>query len=179
MKICRTCRAEKPEVQFPKRGDGKLRNACKTCHANHWLLKHSPNRERYQSNGVPERPEQSRTKRIYMAGRRMPGGMPQHKKGPQGLLDTRPGKRRWTRENPEKRAAHKAVEYALKRGELTRQSCERCGAAKTHAHHDDYSKPLAVMWLCPPCHATRHDEIGRPMGGRAMSKNLKPTHASP
>lgn len=50
--------------------------------------------------------------------------------------------------------AHSAVYRALKSGRLTRPDhCENCGApCKPHAHHDDYSKPLDVRWLCAKCH---------------------------
>ena len=42
------------------------------------------------------------------------------------------------------------------------EACQRCGKeCRTQAHHDDHSKPLDVMWLCPVCHAARHGEIGR------------------
>ena len=71
----------------------------------------------------------------------------------------RPDIRRWTKKHPEKRAAHRAVEYALKRGDLCRQACERCGSLNTHAHHDDYTKPLEVTWLCPTHHKARHAEM--------------------
>lgn len=31
--------------------------------------------------------------------------------------------------------------------------CESCGEAKPlDGHHEDYSKPLEVVWLCRPCH---------------------------
>ena len=31
---------------------------------------------------------------------------------------------------------------------------------KVIAHHEDYDKPLDVMWLCRSCHVKRHAEIG-------------------
>ena len=61
------------------------------------------------------------------------------------------------RSPPEKTAARAAVNSMLKKGLLVRQPCQACGATKTvQAHHDDYSKPLDVMWLCTTHHAARH-----------------------
>lgn len=74
-------------------------------------------------------------------------------------VDASGSKRAWDRRNVTKRRAHKAVEYALMRGDLVRQPCERCGGLPSQAHHEDYEKPLDVMWLCPPCHGQRHREI--------------------
>lgn len=42
--------------------------------------------------------------------------------------------------------------------------CERTGTAPPdgrwptplHAHHDDYSKPLEIQWLCTGCHGAVH-----------------------
>lgn len=58
--------------------------------------------------------------------------------------------------NPEKYRAHIAVGNAVRAGRLVRQPCEVCGRAEVHAHHDDYSRPLDVRWLCPACHAQHH-----------------------
>lgn len=69
--------------------------------------------------------------------------------------------KRWEANNQEKARAHKAVEYAVKVGKLPRCPCERCGNPRSHAHHDDYSKPLDVMWLCATHHRERHREIDR------------------
>lgn len=65
---------------------------------------------------------------------------------------------RWYQENKEKRRAHKAVHRAVCSGLLIRPDvCSRCGnEAPVHAHHDDYSKPLEVEWICVPCHGRLH-----------------------
>lgn len=64
-------------------------------------------------------------------------------------------KRDWNKRNPEKRKAHKAVEVALVNGTISKRPCA-CGSTKVHAHHDDYSMPLDVRWLCSPCHRAHH-----------------------
>ena len=71
-------------------------------------------------------------------------------------------KRLWDKKNPEKRRAQKAVENALLRGDLKRKPCERCGSRNSQAHHDDYAKPLDVIWLCAKDHKIRHRELRTP-----------------
>lgn len=57
---------------------------------------------------------------------------------------------------------HTAVGKAVREGILVRKPCQVCGAGKgIHGHHDDYSKPLDVKWLCPTHHRARHKEIGQ------------------
>lgn len=68
--------------------------------------------------------------------------------------------RRHDQKWPERAHARKQVVQALARGEMIRMPCERCGAEKAQAHHDDYSKPLAVRWL----RREHHDEHHRAMG---------------
>lgn len=53
-------------------------------------------------------------------------------------------------------SAHNAVARALKNGTLIKQSCCMCQSIMVVAHHDDYSKPLEVMWLCSIHHKSRH-----------------------
>ncbi|ARG95504.1 hypothetical protein B1T50_04685 [Mycobacterium kansasii] len=69
--------------------------------------------------------------------------------------------RRWRAKNPEKRRAHRKVELAIKAGRMASQSCQVCGDAKSQAHHDDYSKPLEVVWLCALHHKARHKYLTR------------------
>jgi uncharacterized protein YodC (DUF2158 family) len=68
------------------------------------------------------------------------------------------------------------VGQAVRRGELTPQPCQVCGenpvnkngSRGVHAHHDDYDKPLEVIWLCALHHGQIHrvmreEEINLPM----------------
>lgn len=52
--------------------------------------------------------------------------------------------------------AHDKVHKAIKAGRLIRLPCEVCGSADTQGHHDDYSRPLDVRWLCSKHHAEHH-----------------------
>lgn len=73
--------------------------------------------------------------------------------------DRRRKAKEWREANPEKTRAHWQVKNALKSGRLVRpEACERCGTVTTrlNAHHDDYSRPLAVEWLCTSCHRRHH-----------------------
>ena len=54
----------------------------------------------------------------------------------------------YNKKNKYKIVAHRIVRKAIKSGLLTKKPCEKCGNKKTEAHHDDYSKPLQVQWLC-------------------------------
>lgn len=59
-------------------------------------------------------------------------------------------------EPPHKRKARNEVKNAIRRGVLIKMPCEVCEDKNTQAHHDDYSKPLEVRWLCPQHHTDLH-----------------------
>ena len=62
--------------------------------------------------------------------------------------------KRYAEKYPEKRHAKDALRHAVDRGQVQKPSqCAWCGSsASLQAHHEDYSKPLDVVWLCVPCH---------------------------
>ena len=47
-------------------------------------------------------------------------------------------------------------ENAIRDGKIKQEPCAVCGSAKSQGHHEDYSKPLDVIWLCSRHHADRH-----------------------
>lgn len=59
--------------------------------------------------------------------------------------------------HPDRYKARTAVGNALRDRRLFRQPCEACGG-KAQAHHDDYSKPLDVRWLCFRHHREHHGQ---------------------
>jgi hypothetical protein len=58
-----------------------------------------------------------------------------------------------------KRDCEKTTKKAISDGTLVQQPCEKCGKRKSEAHHDDYSKPLDVHWLCRFHHRLRDAEL--------------------
>lgn len=62
----------------------------------------------------------------------------------------------WRKRNRQKANAHGRVNKAVKAGTLIKMPCEKCGNLSVHGHHDDYTKPLEVRWLCPKHHGELH-----------------------
>jgi hypothetical protein len=65
--------------------------------------------------------------------------------------------------HPERYRARYLAYGAIKHGNLVRQPCTRCGAKKVEAHHEDYSLPYEITWLCKKHHAARHVELNAEM----------------
>ncbi len=62
----------------------------------------------------------------------------------------------WKKHNRQKANAHNAVYKARKKGKLQdKMFCEVCGKANPkERHHQNYKKPLKVLWVCPKCHSS-------------------------
>jgi hypothetical protein len=66
---------------------------------------------------------------------------------------------RWPDRDPQKARATAMVNIRVQRGTMIRpKRCSQCGRSDLaiEAHHDDYSKPLTVRWLCTSCHDNHH-----------------------
>lgn len=60
--------------------------------------------------------------------------------------------------NPAKRYAHSKLSRAVKSGAIVKPKiCQVClNELRLVGHHEDYSKPLDVIWMCDPCHKRYH-----------------------
>ena len=145
-KLCRQCQTEVRVADFYRaRGmtDGRM-SICKSCHRSNVRENRTANIDRYrefdrQRANLPHR----------VAARAA------YAETLEGKAALARGSKAWAGRNPLKRKAQFAVSNAIRDGKLTRQPCEQCGE-RAQAHHDDYSKPLDVRWLCTVHHAEWH-----------------------
>jgi hypothetical protein len=136
-KECFKCKTVKPLTEFYKHSamaDGHL-NKCKECTKNDVSKHRNQNLEKV---------------RAYDRERA---------KIPERIKANAEVNRAWRVEDRRRGIAHNAVARAIRSGTLVRQPCSRCNDPKSVAHHEDYDKPLEVMWLCQPCHKQRHKEL--------------------
>ena len=73
----------------------------------------------------------------------------------------------WRAKYPNKYKAEQALNNAIRDGKIDKpKQCEVCMTNnKVVAHHDDYSKPLSVRWLCQACHMQWHRDNGEGLNG--------------
>jgi hypothetical protein len=147
MKVCFKCNRNLDLSEYykhPAMGDGHL-NKCKDC-----TKKDSEDRRKIKEKDIEwvliERKRHREKSRKYREN-----GFYKNYKKPEYI-------EKWLSENPEKRKAHYEVKNALRSGKIHRHPCCICGN-KAQAHHEDYSKPLDIIWLCPKHHGERHVQI--------------------
>ena len=136
-KECFKCKTVKPLSEFYKHSamaDGHI-NKCKTCAKND-VAKHRENN--IEKIRAYDRDRAKNKERIQQAAQVT---------------------KAWRSEDKRRAAAHSAVARAIKSGKLKKKPCEWCSSEKSVAHHEDYNKKLAVIWLCQPCHKQRHKEL--------------------
>ena len=71
------------------------------------------------------------------------------------MRNTRKKHKDLSQEDKLKANARSQVHVYIKRGKIIKGIC-KCGETKVQAHHEDYNKPLEVIWLCVNCHIKLH-----------------------
>lgn len=151
LKECRRCGASKPLEQFGKdsgRPDGKFL-WCKTCASEYSRRYVEDNKDKvnaYQRAYKRGKPRQF-TDKVAAANKR-------YKATPKGKDAVARRNKAYREKNREKIRVQRRANIALDKGLIARRdTCERCPSQHyVHMHHEDYSKPLEVIWLCARCH---------------------------
>lgn len=137
-KECRRCREARPLDDFSpdhRAGDGK-QSRCKPCmreiNAATAMVAIKRDWQRRRADDPEYRAARAEQARVRRAGRHAPKAV---------SIASR---------------ARDAARWAVRSGKINRQPCEVCGSVPAQMHHDDYSKPLDVRWLCAMHHKRLH-----------------------
>lgn len=152
IKKCKKCGAEKQLSHFykhPKAADGHD-SSCKECRKDAVRENRKKNAEYYRAYDAKRFQEDPRVKERHL----------RYQATPAGRESMARAKEKWHKSNPEKRAAHFLLNNRVRDGKIVKPArCQECGSAgRIEGHHEDYSKPLEVEWLCPQCHTNRHKD---------------------
>lgn len=142
-RACRQCGTTKPLTDFNihKTSVGGRRWVCKVCRS----------KERAACRANPEARQKERKLRSQWYEQ---GGREIVRKHTENFR-RRTGYPGWS--DPVAQRARNLTQAAIRRGRIQRKPCECCGGeTQVEAHHDDYTQPLVVRWLCNQCHRDWH-----------------------
>lgn len=149
MKKCFKCGLAKELSEFykhPKMGDGHL-NKCKKCARQDVIKNRMDKVEYYRAYDRYRYETQPQRKELLEKIRKTEAHKISHKKASKKYYSV----------HLKKRKAHIKFGNALRDGKIKKHPCEICGSTENiQGHHDDYSKPLEVRWLCVKCHNKLH-----------------------
>lgn len=143
-KVCKKCSEEKPIDSFYKSDPNRCKECIRIAVKANRLAKIEYYRSFDKARGsmphrVAARKEYAKTKR--------------------GIAASNAAKKKWEEHNKEKKRLHGVVTNAVRSGKILKPVfCQVCGKTncRIEGHHDDYTKPLEVRWLCSACHREWH-----------------------
>jgi len=151
---CRVCDAEKQVSEFYPRQIKSDRSSgeCKECTKSRIRKNRAENIDYYRSyDRMRYRESEERREHCHAAGRTTP-------------MSVRVEKQRAKRKEDGnlRHNARQKVARAVAKGQIKKMDeCFFCGTGQSlQAHHEDYTKPLDVFWLCPKCHGKLHTVTG-------------------
>jgi len=156
-KQCCKCKNIKSRAEFYKnssKADG-LQTACKICN----------------KKGCAEYSKTDKSKRYHYQYRKTDRGKLLNAKWCARYAKTdaaKIAKAKYRSKNKIKINAKDTINRALRRNHLIKPSnCEECDSTqnKLDGHHDDYSFPMVVRWLCRGCHLSWHRANGAGING--------------
>ena len=145
-KTCFKCNIEKKITEFyihPGMSDGYV-NKCKECNKIDVQKNYFKNIDYYKEYEKSRRDNEDRLKSRKDYSRWLRKYYPEKVKEYQSRYDKK------------HRHANIIVGNAIRDKKLLKSPCIICGNIKSEGHHEDYNKPLDVIWLCRKHHMERH-----------------------
>ena len=152
MKTCFKCLVSKELSEFYAHAamtDGLL-GKCKECTRRDVKESRARNIERVLAYDRKRSRDPERIRSSREACKRAAAADPERYKG---------YKRQHAERHPERVSARQQVATAVRYGRLVKTPCVVCGDPKSQGHHEDYSKPMEVVWLCTRHHMERHRKL--------------------
>jgi translation elongation factor EF-G len=169
MKTCIKCDESKDLDLFPRyknrRKEWSYTNVCKVCTKLYYKDKHyEANKDDYLERSRKQKEENREGYLEYMRNyyaenkEELREKSKEYRSSNREKSNERYKKYSATEEGTIKNKARKKIKTALRNGSMVRPNvCESCGKELfVEAHHEDYSKPLDVNWLCKSCHWEHH-----------------------
>lgn len=143
MLTCKHCITEKPETDFYDSSKSKCKECVKSAVRLHRDQNIDQIREYDRQRG--SKPHRVEARREYIQTEA-------------GKLARKKAAVAYKKRHPMAYASHVITRNAIRDGRLTQASkCSVCNSTeKIEGHHDDYTKPLEVRWLCEKCHKEWH-----------------------
>ena len=164
VKTCSKCKQTKPLSEFPKdrtKLDGHY-SQCSECNTDRIRRRARENPERLRENNrrydAAHREERREASRLRAREHPEVGRMWREANIEKVREVSRVQCRKWRARNPEKVKAHNLLNAAVASGKINRPPyCTRCFTPCTpDGHHEDYSEPYKVLWVCALCHRRIH-----------------------
>jgi len=152
-KKCSKCGKIKPLSEFNKNCQSKdgHRPNCKVCVQSYLNFKYFLDGEKYKEK---ERKRRKTTKYKEWAEK--------YFKSDRAKEHARKCASKGRKLHPNKASAGWKVRDAVKSGKLNKGSCSICRTNKNiRAHHEDYTKPLDVIWFCHKHHVEYHNKSNK------------------
>lgn len=152
-KICKVCQLIKPLVDFYFDSRyGKPLNRCKKC-----VIEYMEQRRKIKESTDPDWVEKEIERHRLKSERRRALGLTKR----QSREKRTESSKKHNFNYPLKAKARAKLQNEVRQGRIIPRPCFVCGEERSEAHHEDYAKPLDVIWLCRPHHNARHNEIKR------------------
>mgnify|MGYP001605668795 CR=1 FL=1 len=158
---CKQCKSETRKQKRKENPEKYREQNRKSLEKNYETIRASQKRHKEKNrDSILEKRRKSREERKFELNEKE---RIRRKNDPDFLVKNRVRYKEYYKRNREKMLpmhnAHKLVMYAIKLGVMKRpEECSMCESkvGKMEGHHENYDKPLDVIWVCKMCHKNLH-----------------------